>query len=335
MKICICGGGSLGHVCAGVLSSCNDMEVSILSGHPGQWHTTIAITDLNGKSYLGRIAKVSADACEVAKNQDIILLCVPGYLIEETLTKIKPYVGEAAVGSVVSSTGFFFFAHEILETKAKLFGFQRVPYIARVKEYGSSALLLGYKSSLSVATENIADSESFAQTLSELFGTPTTLLSSFYEAALTNSNPILHTGRLYTMFKGRENDVFNHNILFYSEWTDEASQMLIDMDREFFLLLEKLGIDSIPTLLDYYESHDAASLTRKIVSIPAFKNITSPMRETDGGWTADFSSRYFTEDFPFGLKFIYDLCKLHNIPSPVIDKVYAWGMEVSNNYLTK
>ena len=335
MKICICGGGSLGHVCAGVLSSRNDVEVSILSGHPEQWNTTIAITDLNGKSYLGRIAKVSDKAEEVAQNQDIILLCVPGYLIEGTLEKIRPYIGNALVGSVVSSTGFFFFAHDILGKDAKLFGFQRVPYIARVKEYGSSALLLGYKSSLAVATENIADSEAFAQSLSELFATPTSLLGSFYEAALTNSNPILHTGRLYTMFCGREKEVFDHNILFYSEWTDEASQILIDMDREFFLLLDKLGIDSIPTLLDYYESHDAASLTRKIVSIPAFKNITSPMRETDGGWTADFSSRYFTEDFPFGLKFIYDLCKLHNIHSPVIDKVYGWGMEVSNNFLAK
>ena len=34
MKICICGGGSLGHVCAGVMASQEDVELNILSGHP-------------------------------------------------------------------------------------------------------------------------------------------------------------------------------------------------------------------------------------------------------------------------------------------------------------
>lgn len=44
------------------------------------------------------------------------------------------------------------------------------------------------------------------------------------------------------------------------------------------------------------------------------------------GWCPDFSSRYFTEDFPFGLKFIRDLCIERNVSCPNIDKVYAWGM---------
>ena len=329
MKICICGGGSLGHVCAGVLSSQPDVEVSLLSGHPSQWSHDISVADPDGKTYTGHIGKISSDACEVAQGKDIILLCVPGYLIEDTLKKISPYIGDAAVGTVVSSTGFFFFAHEILDKNTKLFGFQRVPYIARVREYGCSANLLGYKSSLAVATENIADKEDFAQQLTKLFGTPTHLLGSFYEAALTNSNPILHTGRLFTMFCGREKEIFDHNILFYSEWTDEASQTIIDMDVELFRLLDKLDIHSILTLLNYYESHDAASLTRKISSIHAFKGITSPMKQVGNGWMADFQSRYFTEDFPFGLRFIIDLCKKHNIPCPVMDKVYNWGMSIA------
>ena len=129
------------------------------------------------------------------------------------------------------------------------------------------------------------------------------------------------------MFKGREDEVFDHNILFYKEWTDEASQKLVDMDAEFFQLLDSLGVHSIPTLLDYYESSDAASLTRKISSIPAFQTITSPMIETDRGWKADFRSRYFTEDFPFGLRWIKELSVKQGIDTPVIDEVFTWGME--------
>ena len=247
-------------------------------------------------------------------------------MIEKTLRDIKPYVGDAAIGTVVSSTGFFFFAHDVLGCDAKLFGFQRVPYIARVGEYGKSAKLLGYKSSLAVALENISARESFRLQLERLFATPVSLLDNFYEAALTNSNPILHTGRLYTMFRGKEDAVFDHKILFYKEWTDEASQKLVDMDAEFFKLLGTLGVGGIPTLLDYYESTDAASLTRKISSIPAFQTIESPMIEDSGGWKADFKSRYFTEDFPFGLRWIKELSEKHNIKTPVIDEVYAWGM---------
>lgn len=78
--------------------------------------------------------------------------------------------------------------------------------------------------------------------------------------------------------------------------------------------------------MEYYESHDAESLTRKITSIPAFQNITSPMKKVDSGWVPDFESRYFTEDFPYGLKFIVELAKDKNIDCPNLNKVFEWGI---------
>ena len=57
-------------------------------------------------------------------------------------------------------------------------------------------------------------------------------------------------------------------------------------------------------------------------------NITSPMIQVPGGWKADFGSRYFTEDFPFGLRWIKELAQKNNIETPVIDKVYDWGMNL-------
>lgn len=105
MKICVCGGGSLGHVCAGVLGSQEGVEINILSGHPEKWRREVTVTDENGKQYIGNVNKVSSDAEVAVAGQDIILLCLPGYLIEKTLRDIKPFVGEAVVGTVVSSTG--------------------------------------------------------------------------------------------------------------------------------------------------------------------------------------------------------------------------------------
>ena len=42
----------------------------------------------------------------------------------------------------------------------------------------------------------------------------------------------------------------------------------------------------------------------------------------------DFKNRYFTEDFPYGLKFIYDLLKQNEIEIPNISKVYDWGVDM-------
>ena len=316
----------MGHVCAGVLASHKDVSLNIYSGHPECWQHTIKVTDLNQREFVADIDTISNTPEEVIVGQDIILFCLPGFLIEKTLKDIKPFVGDAAIGTVVSSTGFFFFAHEVMGEKAKIFGFQRVPFISRVAEYGKTANLLGYKPSLAVVIEGFENTEPFKKELERLFLTPVALLDNYLEVSLTNSNPILHTGRLYTMFKDREDNVFDHNILFYKEWTNDASRKLIDMDKEFFRLLRVLGIKSIPTLLDYYESKDADSLTLKISSIQAFQTILSPMVKVDGGWKPDFNSRYFTEDFPYGLRWIKELAQKYSIETPVIDEVYAWGM---------
>ena len=240
---------------------------------------------------------------------------------------------EGAIGSVVSSTGFFFEALKILPATIPLFGFQRVPFIARVKEYGRSAHLLGYKPQLGIAVEHLQDAEPLRQQIEHLFNTPVELLGSHYEVSLTNSNPLLHTSRLYSMWHDwHKGIVYPTQNRFYADWTDEASQLLIDMDREFFRLLAVLPVrpGSIPTILDYYESHDAASLTRKLRSIPAFRDILSPMKAVEGGFIPDFQSRYFTEDFPYGLAIIRRLLQEHHIDAPHIEMVYQWGCSLGS-----
>ena len=319
----------MGHICVGVLSSHNDVEVSLLTNRPTQWGSRIVVTDMTGKEYVADVVNVSDRPQDVIADADMVVICQPGFLIEGTLQQIKPWLKEGAiVGSLVSSTGFFFQAHKILTERVGLFGFQRTPFIARVDKYGHSARLLGYKNEVAIAVENIADAEHIRQMVERLFITPTVLRSNYYEVSLTNSNPILHTGRLYSMWSNWSGEVYDHNILFYKEWTDEASQLLIDMDAEFMTLLEKLPVakGAIPSLLEYYESTDAASLTRKISSIAAFQTITSPMQEVEDGWVPDFSSRYFTEDFPFGLKYIKDMAIECGVITPTIDKVLVWGL---------
>ena len=328
--ICICGGGSLGHVVAGYLAATKPVKVNVLTQRPERWSREIVVDTPDGRVLHGGLNVVSSDPAEALSGVDVVLLCLPGFAIRDELIKIRPYLNkDTYVGSVFSSTGFFFEAMQLLDEVIPLWGFQRVPFIARTEEYGHSAHLLGYKSAHNIAVERCDDKEGFRALIESLFDAPVTLLSNYYEASLTNSNPLLHTSRLYTMFGGEnEGRVFPRMILFYEEWTVEAAQLLIDMDEEFFTILRYLPVSEgyLPRILDYYESHDAESLARKLSSIQGFKGITSPMKETAEGWVPDFASRYFTEDFPYGLRYIWELAHQLNIDVPYIDKVYNWGV---------
>ena len=331
INICICGGGSLGHVCSAVLSSQKDVTVNVLTRHPERWSPKITAIDNNGKSFEGQLSKVTENPESAITGCDIVFLCLPGYAIKESLLAIKPFLKESTiVGSIVSSTGFFFTAHDILSPNQKLFGFQRTPFIARTLEYGKRVALLGYKEQVAIAVENIIEKENFRQIIERLWITPVQLLNNYYEASLTNSNPILHTGRLYAMWKDWDGKPYREPILFYKEWDILASDTIIAMDEEFQNLLKSLPVSdgAIPTLLKYYESNDACTLCDKIKSIPAFQTIQAPMKKTPDGWIPDFESRYFTEDFPFGLAYIVNLAKKNDIPIPMISKVYNWGMNI-------
>ena len=331
-KICICGGGNLGHVCAGFLSAQPEVEINLLTSHPDSWNATIEVDDPDGKTFCGHLSCISSDPSEALSDVNIVLLCLPGYAIRPTLQKIAPDLSDCVwVGSVVSSTGFFFEAMKVLP-KNPLFGFQRVPFISRIIEYGHRAALKGYKKSLSVAVEQTVDKQLIRQTLQTLFAVPVTLMESYYEVSLSNSNPLLHPARLYTMWKDWHPGVaYEKNPFFYSDWTLDASELLIKMDEEFQALLKALHIreGAIPTILDYYDCSDAESLTQKFHVIPAFKGILSPMIQTAEGFIPDFHSRYFTEDFPYGMRYIVHLAHKNNIDIPVIKTVYDWGFFVS------
>lgn len=333
MNITICGGGNLGHVCAGFLGAKEECHVSLLTTHPDRWSHRVEVIAPNGKIFGGRIETVSSVPQDVIPQADIVLICLPGYAIHDVLLIITPYIKPTTwVGTVVSSTGFFFEAMKIFPQTQPLFGFQRVPFISRIINYGHSAELKGYKNSLGVAVEQTDNKENVKMTLETLFNTPTKLLDSYYEVSLSNSNPLLHPARLYSLWKDwKPGTSYEHNPFFYADWTLEASELLIAMDKEFQTLISKLGLKKgcIPTLLDYYESYDANSLTKKLCSIPAFQGILSPMTvNMFGRFEPDFSSRYFTEDFPYGLRFIVETAEKQMVEIKKIKKVYNWGMNL-------
>lgn len=331
LKITVIGGGSLGHVTAGWLAN-KGYEVSVLTRRPEKWNRNILIKTPAGE-FKANIHSISDKPEDVITDADVVLLTVPGYANNDEIVSIRPFLKDGCyVGAVFCSSGFFFEALKLLPDNIRLWGFQRVPFISRVEEYGHIAKLHGFRPQLNIAVERASDydKKEFSEWVEKAFDTPTVLRNNYLEVSITNSNPILHTARLYTMFsKWDEMSRWDHNILFYEEWTEDAASLLLKMDEELFRLLDYLPVskDYLVPLIDYYESSDAESLKNKLSSISGLKGITSPMKQDDRGWIPDFSNRYFTEDFGYSLKYIWELGQKYGVNMPYIDMVYRWGKQ--------
>lgn len=328
--ICVCGGGGQCHAIAPWLTQ-KGFKVNILTNHPLDWTGDSFRFNIPERiSSIVKLGDISHRPQDVIPESDIIILTVPGFSNETELERIKPYLKkDAFVGGVFSSNGFFLAALKVLGIDYPLWGFQRVPFIGKVKEYGKEGNLLAYKTEFVIAVENCDENlkEEFRQWVEEAFGRPTKLMSHYLEVTLSNSNPILHPARIYTWLKNWDGQVLTENPLFYEEWTDDASQIYIDLDAELHKLIKALPIkdDCLPYVLDYYGQYDAKSLTQKLRSIESFKKIRMPVVEVKGGFMPDFSSRYFAEDFQYGLRFIHDLAEEYKVKCPIVDKVYEWG----------
>ena len=153
---------------------------------------------------------------------------------------------------------------------------------------------------------------------------------------LTPSNPILHTSRLYSLFRNWNEGVTYDSVpLFYEEWDDAASEVLIAMDAEEQAIcraLPEFYLDYVKSLREYYEAPTVEKMTKKICSIQAFKGLTTPVVQGGDGVVPDLRSRYFTADFSFGLSIIQQVGRMADVKTPVINTVMDWyrGIALEN-----
>jgi hypothetical protein len=60
----------------------------------------------------------------------------------------------------------------------------------------------------------------------------------------------------------------------------------------------------------------------------AYAKITTPVKEVNGGFVPDATTRLFTDDVPFGLYILKDLALRLNVETPGIDTVILWMQEL-------
>ncbi|MBO4966219.1 MAG: NAD/NADP octopine/nopaline dehydrogenase family protein [Muribaculaceae bacterium] len=331
-RVCVCGGGSQGHVAAGMIGCREGYAVDILTRRPDDWSHDFVTRDFRGKEYRAHLGVISSDPADVIPQADIIYISLPGFAIREQMARIKPYLRpDTIIGSSFGGSGFFIHLFHTLGYNVPSFCFQRVPAIGRPLHYGHIADLQGYKPDLKVATVNISDPERIVKMSEEWFETPTTHLSHWLEVTLSNSNPLLHPVSLSVLFADWEpGKIYRTVPEVYSDWTDEASRRWLACDDELQSIIRKLPMraDEVPTLLDYYGVDGVESLTAKVRSIEAFKNKPAPMKAVGDGYVLDSGHRMFEEDVRCGLVTIKSFAERVGVSTPMIDRIICWAQRV-------
>lgn len=334
-KIAVIGGGNIGTQFA-CMSASKGYTVKIHSTKPEKYDCELEIINEASEITCGRVACVTADIAEAVRGCNIIIVTHPAFQLKKTADKLLPYVSSETNICVLPGTGGAEFAfRECIRKGATLFGLQRVPSVARLEEYGKRVRCEGLRSELFLASIPENKANDLAEFMGALFGIKCTVLPNYLSVTLTPSNPILHTTRLCTLFADyAPGKVYDRNPLFYGEWSDASSELLIACDEELQQMcraLDQMDLSKVLSLKIHYESPDVRALTNKMSSIKSLHNLSSPMIQVEGGWIPDFNSRYFTADFPYGLAIIESLADILGFEVPNIRSTMDWYRDVTGD----
>lgn len=316
MNILLYGLGNIAH--AIIANNKNpEIKINVYSQSNSNIHDRIIrISNLNGQS--GQALLVT-DLSKGVREANYILLCVPSHLRREALKKIRKYILPGTIlGAFPGTSGFNEEVEELIPICKCYFSTQRVPFIARILSKGSS-VESSKKESINICASS--NEQNIAQDLSSLLEIKVNIINNFELINLTNSNPLLHTSRIYTFLKKVTYPFYiDNNELFYENWTNEASNILILMDQEFQKILGALQLKTA-SILEHYEVDNIEGLTSKLRNIPAFQKIQFPMKLVGEQFKVDFNSRYFIEDFELGLRYTVNKAHTYNIEIPVMTEV--------------
>lgn len=332
MNVCIVGGGNIGTTLACYIKHHNqNFSVSIYTRRPDQFTQIIKCNDWEGGfSFEERLDCISNDPSVAAAHANIVFIALPHFAVEKAFADIAPYVScDAYIGVLPGGGGCEFFFNKYFSSKQTLFGFQRVPFTAKLEKYGRETNLKSWKPFSVVGTQRKERADSACE-LIQLCGLKTKKAPNYLSIALTPTNPILHTSRTYELFGSHDkNYIYPEKLKFYVGWTDEASHTMLAMDSELHDLLnhiEEIDTSSILPLTEHYEAPTIQDMTRKINSIPTFQSVYAPMIKANdnSGFITDVSSRMFTEDFPWGLAIIRSYFSIFGVKAPTMDILLNW-----------
>ena len=332
MRIVVCGGGPVGVTLAACLAVHEEVQVSVLTRQPEAWSSHLRVVYRWVATLEAEVDRISSDPAEVIPDAEWVLLTVPSFARTEVLRRIQPYLSAGAwVGSFPAPSGFDWLARSILGSEQPVFGTQHIPWVTSTLRYGHSALVTGVRPEIWVGALPRHRSREVAGTLEALLQLPVRPLDNILVNALTPTNPIVHPVRLYSLFKDWKPGVtYPEPIPFYSAWDEEASRYYLNCDQEIQAACEAIPLDlhQVWPTLQHFRLERPEDLTERIRGLRPLHLIQAPLRPTPEGLIPNLESRFFTEEFPYGLLVLREVIGLAGVETPQIDELLNWGGEL-------
>lgn len=329
MNITIVGAGNVGTQFA-VHCAEKWHKVTIYGSKPEKISRELTVVDENDEViHRGTIAKATNSEEKAFSNADLIFVTMPATLMKSNAAKIEPFARPGMKICIAPGTGGGECAfRRCIEKGATVFGVQRVPSVARLVEYGKTVRAVGYRGEMFVAALPNSETAECSKLIESILDIKTSPLPNYLNITLTPSNPILHTTRLRNLYGDYHEGVVYESVpLFYEDWNNETSELLLACDdevQELCKALDYFDLSYVKSLRVHYESPTAGAMTKKISSISGFKGLTSPTVKVEGGYIPDFNSRYFTADFSYGLAILMQIAGFVGIDAPNMKETLDW-----------
>lgn len=328
LKVCVCGGGNVAHALAASIGANPDAAVTILTRQPQLWGAQIHAVH-GDVVVVGQPKTVTADPAEAVADADLILVAAPAFAHAAILAAIARFVSPRVWVGALPAPGFFdWAASSILPPGTRIFGAQRSPYNCRIAVEGHQVEVLGVVPRLAVAASPRRQFPQLAALLSEALLMPIDELDNFICVTAAPSPAIFHPARLFSLLRGWDGRRgFATAPSFYEDWDDEASRLYLKCDGELQAVCQTLPLDmsGVVPARAYYGASTPVALTARIRGLQGLRGVPAPMRRVGDRYFPDLHSRFFQEDFAFGIRAIRLIAGLAKIETPVLDTIDAWS----------
>lgn len=154
----------------------------------------------------------------------------------------------------------------------------------------------------------------------KLFGDRFGASPNLFAISLSNLNPPFHMANALLNFTRIENaeDWSNYGCI-----TAGVGQLVEELDTERLAIAERLGVTVRTAREHYHKSHDDLPASGNVHELA---QIIAARRKRTSPGPRDVSTRFITEDVPFGIAFIVALGQLAGVPTPV----HAAGLTLSD-----
>lgn len=324
MNVTIMGAGNQGIYLAVLLSN-NGYNVKLYTNKKYD-NQEFKLIDIEGKREITSTKiEVLSKLKEAVENSNYIFITYPMFLRKDKLNDIKEFIRKnTKIVFVPNGTGSELIYNNLKEKQPTFIGLERVPAICRLQN-DNCVVAMSRKEKVYISS--IPQDVKVKDELLKMLDINVIYNPIYLSVSFTSSNPILHPSRIYNLFKDYDkNKEFDENIKFYATWDDDSSKTLIACDEEIRKILSFITDNKYEAVkvVDHYDSKDYKTLTKKISSIESFKNIFAPLKEINDRYKIDLSSRYFKEDFEYGLCTYKGYAMLCNIDTKEIDKIIYW-----------